>query len=577
MSTCKRLLSVFLIAFLLSAVFPLVLTPAPAMAADSWVTMTSGTTEHLYSVWGSSCSNVFAVGDNGTILRYNGRTWTSMTSGTSMGLQGIWGSSATNVFAVGWSGTILHFDGTSWSSMTSGTPYDLYGVWGNAPNSVFAVGGMQTIRYWNGSTWTGMTTPGENSAFRAVWGTAYNNVYVVGNNGDIYHFDGTSWTKMTSATTNDLYAIWGSSASDIWAAGTLESSRVHYNGSAWSGGGMPNLEYSKGIWGTSGSNIYMAGHAMMGGGTIDRYNGSSWTGVTIPTSAALNGIWGSSNSDIFAVGDSGTILHYGGCPAGSTSAILNTTLGSVGISSSGCYVNGAAWIAPAGMRCSAPSGCIFPYGMFTFDTGIITTGQTGRITIQFPNPIPLASKYYNCTGGSMVDISSQVTRTNEYAQLLTLNTGGTYVIGACFAQSIPQSSSPSMPATPQAPVSLSNVTVKSASLSATKVTPGEKVTVSADVANTGTGNGTSVVKVYVNGSEASSQGVTVNSGGISTVSFTISRNEPGTYSVYVGGARAGSFTVDEFSAPNIILIVSSALIFFAMVIGVIYITRRRVS
>jgi hypothetical protein len=37
----------------------------------------------LRGVWGSSASNVFAVGDHGTILRYNSTSWSIMTSGTT--------------------------------------------------------------------------------------------------------------------------------------------------------------------------------------------------------------------------------------------------------------------------------------------------------------------------------------------------------------------------------------------------------------------------------------------------------------------------------------------------------------
>ncbi|MGD0857601.1 MAG: CARDB domain-containing protein, partial [Dehalococcoidia bacterium] len=128
---------------------------------------------------------------------------------------------------------------------------------------------------------------------------------------------------------------------------------------------------------------------------------------------------------------------------------------------------------------------------------------------------------------------------------------------------------------PQGPVSLPSVSVKSASLSATKVAPGTPVTVTADVANTGTVNGTGSIKVYVNGEMENSQGVTVNSGSSTPVTFTISRNEPGTYSVYVGGASAGSFTVDQFADPNIILYISGALLIFAFIIGLLFILRRR--
>jgi hypothetical protein len=70
--------------------------------------MTSGTSNDLDGVWGSSGSDVFAVGYDGTILHYDGSDWSSMTSGTSNWLEVVWGSSGSNVFAVGEGGTILH-------------------------------------------------------------------------------------------------------------------------------------------------------------------------------------------------------------------------------------------------------------------------------------------------------------------------------------------------------------------------------------------------------------------------------------------------------------------------------------
>ena len=49
----------------------------------TWTAMNSGTTDNLFAVWGTSATNVFAVGANGTILRYNGAVWSRMMSGTS--------------------------------------------------------------------------------------------------------------------------------------------------------------------------------------------------------------------------------------------------------------------------------------------------------------------------------------------------------------------------------------------------------------------------------------------------------------------------------------------------------------
>ena len=125
------------------------------------------------------------------------------------------------------------------------------------------------------------------------------------------------------------------------------------------------------------------------------------------------------------------------------------------------------------------------------------------------------------------------------------------------------------------PVPLPNIQVQSASLSSTKVSPGTPVTVTANVANGGTANGSTRLKLYVNGEEDSSQGITVESGGNRPVYFTVNRSQPGTYDVYVSGVQAGSFVVADNIDPDNILFISMTLIFFSLVLGIIYVWRKR--
>ena len=64
---------------------------------------------HFDAVWGSSASDVYAVGSGGKILHSTGlNNWSLSPSGTIAHLYGVWGSSASNVFAVGYQGVILH-------------------------------------------------------------------------------------------------------------------------------------------------------------------------------------------------------------------------------------------------------------------------------------------------------------------------------------------------------------------------------------------------------------------------------------------------------------------------------------
>lgn len=264
-----------------------------------------------------------------------------------------------------------------------------------------------------------------------------------------------------------------------------------------------------------------------------------------------------------------------------------TNIGNVIFTINAGSISPVTWVQPVNMNCPAPNGFILPYGMFSFNITSLLPGASVQVTLKFANPLPLGIKYCKCINGSMVDCTSLVTRIDPYTLQLNLTDGslgdadgvanGTIVDpgGPAFPLNTPQSSSAQLPVTSQqAPVSLSNISVKSASLSASQVAPGERVIVTANVANTGTGNGTSLIHIYVNGQEDASRGITVNSGGTSTITFDVARNQPGTYTVYVGGVNAGSFTVDQFT-PDTMLFISGALVFFAFILGIIYIARRR--
>jgi len=124
-------------------------------------------------------------------------------------------------------------------------------------------------------------------------------------------------------------------------------------------------------------------------------------------------------------------------------------------------------------------------------------------------------------------------------------------------------------------VALGNLQIVSASLSDSTVSPGTAVTVSADVANRGTVNGSKKVTLYVNGQVESIQGITVDRGGSTKLTFYVSRNEPGDYAVYVDNAAAGSFKVEAFKDSDIILWLSMACVLTSLVLGVVMLWRRR--
>lgn len=273
--------------------------------AQSWQPMTSGTTVILYGVWGSSATDVFAVGDMSTILHYDGMSWAPMAAGTEYLFACVWGSSATDVFAGGTNGAILHYNGTAWALMASSAPAGtrIESIWGSAGNDVFAVGGNGVILHYDGANWAPMVS-GTTNYLSDVWGFSGSDVFAVGSFGTILHYDGSSWSAMTSSTTSGLNSVWGTSGSDVFASGD-SGVLLHFDGSAWSSI-ITGTTYSlTSIWGSSGSDVYITGPG------IRHYDGTSVTeSLAAEVPSSYDDIWGVSASDIFVVGSYGKIWRY---------------------------------------------------------------------------------------------------------------------------------------------------------------------------------------------------------------------------------------------------------------------------
>ncbi len=126
-----------------------------------WTAVETGSTETLYGIWGSAADDIFAVGEFGTILHYDGTSWSTMDSPTGNNLNAVWGSAAGDVYAVGNSGTILHHDGSSWAAMPSSTGSDLNSVWGSSADTVFIAGSSGTLLKGEPLCGDGTLDPGE--------------------------------------------------------------------------------------------------------------------------------------------------------------------------------------------------------------------------------------------------------------------------------------------------------------------------------------------------------------------------------------------------------------------------------
>ena len=176
--------------------------PATVLRWDGsvWGSIPSGTANGvtLRSVWMVSGTDGWAVGDKGvaataTIVRWNGLAWAAETSPTANQLNSVQALSSTDVWAVGDGGTIVHRNGLGWTLVPSGRVENLNSLYMLSDTEGWAVGDSDgtapVILFWDGSTWTRVfPTPLVNLRLRDIWMVASQDGWAVGDAGLILRF-----------------------------------------------------------------------------------------------------------------------------------------------------------------------------------------------------------------------------------------------------------------------------------------------------------------------------------------------------------------------------------------------------
>lgn len=162
----------------------------------------------------------FAVGDSGTILRFNGTNWVTNSSGVTNDLYAAAVVSNSEAWAVGNNGVILKWNGSSWSSVSSPTTRRLNAITmvdsdnDGTANFGWAVGNNGTIIYFNGTSWANQASP-VSTRLNGVVAISNTSAFIVGNSADLLEWDGTSWSQISSVlsgTMNGMGIYRGSSS-----------------------------------------------------------------------------------------------------------------------------------------------------------------------------------------------------------------------------------------------------------------------------------------------------------------------------------------------------------------------------
>lgn len=180
----------------------------------------------FYGIWGDDEAwavggNPDAAADTAAMYHFVGGTWSKIDlppeAAAQLALYKVWGSSSTDVWAVGTGGVTVHWDGTSWSNVPTDVTANLFTVHGR-----YAVGGNAAgaLLAWSGSQWV-EETPAMSYPLAGVWDDGANTPIAVGQQGGVYLRGEQGWEKdpAPSNTFQDLHSTWVSPEGERWAVG----------------------------------------------------------------------------------------------------------------------------------------------------------------------------------------------------------------------------------------------------------------------------------------------------------------------------------------------------------------------
>jgi hypothetical protein len=158
-------------------------------------------------LWGDSPSNVYGVGNAGTILHYNGSSWRKIESGTSLDIYDIYGDGE-EVFAAGTSFQTANrvfmrlFTHQAQPLSTTPIQWSIQSLWFQPNRRYYVVGsGIYEKRQLTDSLWR--NNPLDITTFytTCIRGNDINDVLVVGAFGEVLHFNGVSWRSYRATQT----------------------------------------------------------------------------------------------------------------------------------------------------------------------------------------------------------------------------------------------------------------------------------------------------------------------------------------------------------------------------------------
>ena len=294
-------------------------TFSPVCSDDDWCLINPFPSSSLLrGVSGTSLSDVWAVGADGTLLHHDGTRWSKVPQDPNIVLQSVWASDAGQVWAVGDDGVILHSDGSTWDRIELDDPSgeggagptaletDLLSVHGASASDVWVVGKRGTAIHFDGNDWTFVPAP-TIQLLNDVWVSPGGEPWAVGASGNAFRYDGTQWVSEHVGTSQTLYRVTGSSDDNIWVSGA--GRLQHYDGERWL-----NADPDEIITGLATALAVDGDSAWVftTKGTGYRWNGSRWRELSTGVSTEWSDAWSSGLDQVLVVGEAGHLQYWDG-------------------------------------------------------------------------------------------------------------------------------------------------------------------------------------------------------------------------------------------------------------------------
>lgn len=293
-------------------------------SGNEFVAMPGGLSVDLEAVWVSDDgADAFAAGDFGTILHFKDGKWSTMTSGTSEHLRGLGGTSGADVLAVGENGVVLHYNGADWSDASPGIPVAFNEAWMDAPNSAFVVGEGGTVERLENGVWSLLSLGSVTENLLSVWGSSANNVYVVGNQSTAFKWTGTQFKIVVIAPggSYNFHGVYGTGPDDVFIGAELRSppppsplhaggAIYHWNGDTWISVFTDPVHDVLSIWRANDHEGFATGdsNSLLRNASGDNGWVRVWDVDNLPF--YVNAVWGSSMKNVFIAGDDGALVRF---------------------------------------------------------------------------------------------------------------------------------------------------------------------------------------------------------------------------------------------------------------------------